>query len=169
MVARAPLRSLAARAPRRAAPPRRAVRLEVVRRASSEAASAQYRLATDLREIAAIWRQSCIIRARMLDRVMDASSATRRFSPCCFRTISEKPSPLLKLHGARRSRSRSRSKLPTQASRPRSPITTGSGRGPAKVLQGLREVWRAHLSPARQAGHFSHTRWSQDGAEARAD
>src|SRR5271157_3506475 len=35
-------------------------------------ASAQYGWRLDLREIAAIWRAGCIIRARMLDRVMEA-------------------------------------------------------------------------------------------------
>ncbi len=35
-------------------------------------AGAQYGWRLDLREIAAIWRAGCIIRARMLDRIMDA-------------------------------------------------------------------------------------------------
>ena len=40
------------------------------------AASEQYGWALNLGEIAAIWRGGCIIRARMLDRIMQAYAAT---------------------------------------------------------------------------------------------
>ena len=51
----------------------------------------------------------------------------------------------------------------------RSPITTGCrrARGPANLLQGLRDYFGAHTYRRLDKEGSFHTRWSQDGSEVK--
>ena len=132
-------------------------------------ASGQYGWRLDLREIAAIWRAGCIIRARMLDRIMDAyerepvlaslllaehfrdavagaEAAWRKVVALAIAAGVATPafsSTLAYFDGFRRAR------------------------GPANLLQGLRDYFGAHTYRRLDKDGVFHTRWSQDGAEVR--
>ena len=132
-------------------------------------ASGQYGWRLDLREIAAIWRAGCIIRARMLDRIMEAyerepvlaslllaehfrdavagaEAAWRRTVALAIAAGVATPafsSTLAYFDGFRRAR------------------------GPANLLQCLRDYFGAHTYRRLDKDGVFHTRWSQDGAEVR--
>ena len=130
-------------------------------------ASAQYGLNLNLGEIATIWRGGCIIRARFLDRIMEAyasdpllvnlllgdyfrdavvrcESAWRRVVALAVINGVASPafsSALAYYDGFRRAR------------------------GPANLLQGLRDYFGAHTYRRLDKPGSFHTRWSQDGSE----
>ena len=135
------------------------------------AASAQYGWRLNLSEIAAIWRAGCIIRARMLDRSMEAYVNEPALENLLL--AEHFRSAVVGAEGAWR-------KVVGLA------IASGVGtpafsstlvyydefrraRGPANLLQGLRDYFGAHLSPRLDRPGVYHTRWSQDGAEVRVD
>ena len=135
------------------------------------AASAQYGWRLDLGETAAIWRAGCIIRARLLDRIMEAyegepglaslllaehfrsaivgaESAWRKvigLAIACGVAMPAFSSALAYYDGFRRAR------------------------GPANLLQGLRDYFGAHTYRRLDKPGVFHTRWSQDGVEVRVD
>jgi 6-phosphogluconate dehydrogenase len=134
-------------------------------------ASAHYGWRLDLSKIAAIWRAGCIIRARMLDRIMEAyerepalaslllaehfkaaavgaESAWRKVVGLAIASGVATPafsSTLAYYDGFRRAR------------------------GPANLLQGLRDYFGAHTYRRLDKPGVFHTRWGQDGAEVRVD
>jgi 6-phosphogluconate dehydrogenase len=131
------------------------------------AASREYGWDLKLGEVATIWRGGCIIRARFLDRireaytkeatipnlilqdyfrtaVVDAEAAWRRVVVLAVENgvaIPAFSSSLSYYDGLRRAR------------------------GPANVLQGLRDYFGAHTYRRLDKVGSFHTRWSQDGNE----
>ncbi len=135
------------------------------------AASAHYGWRLELAEIAAIWRAGCIIRARMLDRIMEAYEREPRLE-----------SLLLDEHlraavvGAEGSwRKVVGLAIAGGVATPAFSSTLAyydgfrRARGPANLLQGLRDYFGAHTYRRLDAEGVFHTRWSQDGAEVRVD
>ena len=133
------------------------------------AAGAQYGWPLDLSEIAAIWRAGCIIRARMLDRVMEA-----------YEREPALPSLLLADHfrdAVAGAESAWRKVVALAiAGGVATPAFSSSlayfdgfrrARGPANLVQGLRDYFGAHTYRRLDKPGVSHTRWSQDGAEVR--
>ena len=95
------------------------------------------------------------------------TSATRSCKACCspstFATRSLRP----KARGARRSRLRSRAGVPTPAFSSTLAYYDGlrRARGPANLMQGLRDYFGAHTYRRLDKPGVFHTRWAQDGAE----
>jgi 6-phosphogluconate dehydrogenase len=135
------------------------------------AASERYGWDLDLGAMATIWRGGCIIRARFLDRiregyeehpdvanlllvpyfrdaVADAQDAWRRVVATAVELGVAVPafsSALAYYDGYRRAR------------------------GPASLIQGLRDLFGAHTYRRVDREGAFHTRWGQDGAEVRTD
>jgi 6-phosphogluconate dehydrogenase len=135
------------------------------------AASAHYGWRLDLTEIAAIWRAGCIIRARMLDRIMEAYEREPTLPSLLmaehFRTA------VLSAEGAWRKvvGLAIASGVATPAFSSTLAYYDGfrRARGPANLLQALRDYFGAHTYRRLDKPGVFHTRWSQDGAEVRVD
>jgi len=134
------------------------------------AASEEYGWALNLGEIAAIWRGGCIIRARMLDRIMQAYAA------------SPPPANLLLAEAFRNAVAAAEGDWRrvvglAVASGVATPAFSSTlayydglrrARGPANVLQGLRDYFGAHTYRRLDKPGVFHTRWGQDGEEVAA-
>ncbi|MBV8769318.1 MAG: NADP-dependent phosphogluconate dehydrogenase [Hyphomicrobiales bacterium] len=132
------------------------------------AASREYGWNLNLGEIATIWRGGCIIRARFLDRIVGA-----------YKNAAETiPSLLLDDYfgDAVREAEESWRRVVALAVEHGVPIPAFSSslsyydglrrsRGPANLLQGLRDYFGAHTYRRLDAEGSFHTRWSQDGKE----
>ena len=123
------------------------------------AASAQYGWRLNLAEIASIWRAGCIIRARMLDRIMEAYQARARpREPAPRRPFPRRcRGRRTRLAEGRRARGRERRRdarllIDARLLRrlPPRPRAGQPAAGPARLFR------RPYLSPPRQAGRLSH-------------
>ena len=135
------------------------------------AASKDYGWDLKLGEVATIWRGGCIIRARFLNRIRDAYKASDDIANLVledyFRDAVLKAEPawrktvmLAVEHGVA---------IPAFSSSLSYYDGLRRSRGPANLLQGLRDYFGAHTyRRLDEEGHF-HTRWSQDGSEQRTD
>jgi 6-phosphogluconate dehydrogenase len=135
------------------------------------AASEQYGWRLNLGEIAAIWRGGCIIRARMLDRIMQAYAAD------------PPPANLLLAEAFRNAVVAAESDWRrvvalAVASGVATPAFSSTlayydglrrARGSANLLQGLRDYFGAHTYRRLDKPGVFHTRWSQDGEEVAVD
>ena len=135
------------------------------------AASKDYGWELKLGDVATIWRGGCIIRARFLNRIRDAYKASDHIPNLVledyFRDAVLKAEPawrkvvmLAVEHGVA---------IPAFSSSLSYYDGLRRARGPANLLQGLRDYFGAHTyRRLDEDGHF-HTRWSQDGTEVRTD
>ena len=130
-------------------------------------ASKQYGWDLDLREIATIWRGGCIIRARFLDRIQEGYAAHRDAESLLlqpyFRDAVLKAEQawrdvvvLAVQHGVA---------VPAFASSLAYYDGLRRSRGPANLLQGLRDYFGAHTYRRTDRDGSFHIRWSQDGGE----
>ena len=135
------------------------------------AASAQYGWGLDLTGIAAIWRAGCIIRARMLDRIM--ASYEREPTLASLLLAEHFRGAVVGAEGAWRKvvGLAIASGVATPAFSSTLAYYDGfrRARGPANLLQGLRDYFGAHTYRRLDKPGVFHTRWSQDGAEVRVD
>ncbi|MDX7952993.1 NADP-dependent phosphogluconate dehydrogenase [Lichenihabitans sp. Uapishka_5] len=133
------------------------------------AASKQYGWDLKLGEIATIWRGGCIIRARFLDRIREAYGADAKVSNLIlqdyFRDAVLKAEPawrrtvaLAVQHGVA---------IPAFSSSLSYYDGLRRARGPANLLQGLRDYFGAHSYRRVDGDGAFHTRWSQDGSEVK--
>ncbi len=131
------------------------------------AASDQFGWNLNLGEIASIWRGGCIIRARFLKRIRDAYDAGERIENLvmqgAFRDALVTAEPAWRrvvALGVEQG-------VPTPAFS--SSIAYFDGlrrdRGPANLLQGLRDYFGAHTYRRLDKPGSFHTRWAQDGEE----
>ena len=131
------------------------------------AAGKQYGWSLDLREIAAIWRAGCIIRARMLDRIMEAYERDPALANLLLADHFREA--VSGAEGAWREvlALAIRSGVPTPAFSSSLAYFDGfrRARGPANLLQGLRDYFGAHTYRRTDKPGVFHTRWSQDGKE----
>jgi 6-phosphogluconate dehydrogenase len=134
------------------------------------AASEQYGWGLDLGEIAAIWRGGCIIRARMLDRIMQAYAAPPppanlllagdfRDAVVAAESDWRRVVALAVERGVATPAFSSTLAYYDGLRRPR---------GPANLLQGLRDYFGAHTYRRIDKPGVFHTRWGQDGEEVAA-
>ena len=134
------------------------------------AASKDYGWALKLGEVATIWRGGCIIRARFLDRIREAYDADPALSNLVlqdyFRNAVLKAEPawrrvvsLAVRHGVA---------IPAFSSSLSYYDGLRRARGPANLLQGLRDYFGAHTYRRLDAEGSFHTRWGQDGQEVEA-
>jgi len=133
------------------------------------AAGPQYGWRLDLRQIASIWRAGCIIRARMLDRIMEAYE--RDPSLANLMLADHFRDAVAGAEGAWRKvvSLAVQSGVPTPAFSSTLAYYDGfrRARGPANLLQGLRDYFGAHTYRRLDKPGVFHTRWSEDGAEER--
>jgi len=132
------------------------------------AASREYGWNLNLGEIATIWRGGCIIRARFLDRIVEAYKNAAETIPSLLlddyfgdavREAEESWRHVVALaveHGV---------PIPAFSSSLSYYDGLRRSRGPANLLQGLRDYFGAHTYRRLDAEGSFHTRWSQDGKE----
>ena len=130
-------------------------------------ASQEYGWDLRLGEIAKIWRGGCIIRARFLNRITDAYKADGAIPNLVLQDYFREA--VLKAEDSWR-------RVVTLAVEHGVPIPAFSSslsyydglrrsRGPANLLQGLRDYFGAHTYRRLDAEGSFHTRWGQDGKE----
>jgi 6-phosphogluconate dehydrogenase len=135
------------------------------------AASKSYEWNLDLGAAATIWRGGCIIRARFLDRIREAYDA----DPEMVNLMTEPyfRDALADAQNAwRRVIVRATEEgiaVPAFASSLAYYDGYRRERGPASLIQGLRDYFGAHTYRRVDADGSYHVRWSQDGTEVRTD
>jgi 6-phosphogluconate dehydrogenase len=135
------------------------------------AGSKEFGWELDLGALATIWRGGCIIRARFLDRIKDAYAE----SP-------DLPNLMLApfFRDALASSQRAWRSVVKQAIDQGVPIPAFASslayydgyrraRGPANLIQGLRDYFGSHGYHRTDREGAFHTRWAQDGTEVRVD
>src|SRR5438132_5609890 len=135
------------------------------------AGSSEYGWNLDLGALATIWRGGCIIRAKFLDRIKDA-----------YEESSDLPSLMLApffrdalAHAQPRRRRVVKTAvdqgipIPAFASSLAYYDGYRRARGPANLIQGLRDYFGAHTYHRVDREGAFHTRWAQDGEEIRTD
>ena len=134
------------------------------------AASKDYGWDLKLGEVATIWRGGCIIRARFLNRIREAYDAQASIPNLIledyFRDAVLKAEPAWRKvvgiaveHGVA---------IPAFSSSLSYYDGLRRSRGPANLLQGLRDYFGAHTYRRLDAEGSFHTRWGQDGTEVEA-
>ena len=121
----------------------------------------------DLGSLATIWRGGCIIRAQFLDRIREAYAERPDLDNLMlapyFREALAKAQP----HWRRVARTAVEFGVPA-------PVLLASiayydgyrrARGPANLIQGMRDYFGAHTYRRLDRAGAFHTRWAQDGAE----
>ena len=135
------------------------------------AGSKEYRWDLDLGALATIWRGGCIIRAKFLDRIKDAYEKDRHLD-----SLMLAPFFTQALAGAQTAWRRvvktavdQGIAIPTFASSLAYYDGYRRARGPANLIQGLRDYFGSHTYHRVDREGAYHTRWAQDGDEVRAD
>jgi 6-phosphogluconate dehydrogenase len=133
------------------------------------AAALEYKWDLQLGTIATIWRGGCIIRARFLNRIKEAYDADPRLKNLLLAPYFS--SAVVNAQGAWR-------RVVIQAVDAGVPVPAFSSalayydgyrreRGPANLIQGLRDYFGAHTYRRTDAFGSFHTRWAQDGAQVK--
>ena len=138
--------------------------------AQLSAAGREYGWDLDLGSLATIWRGGCIIRARFLDRIKAAYDAQPGLANLMldpyFRDALAAGQPAWR----RVVRMAVDSGIPAPAFTSALAYYDGyrRSRGPANLLQGLRDYFGAHTYQRTDREGSFHTRWAQDGTEVQA-
>jgi len=133
------------------------------------AASDEYGWGLRLGEVARIWRGGCIIRARFLDRITEAYEAEGKIANLILQTyfrdaVARAAPAWRRVVGLAVQRGVA---IPAFASSLSYYDGLRRARGPANLLQGLRDYFGAHTYRRLDKEGSFHTRWSQDGKEVR--
>jgi 6-phosphogluconate dehydrogenase len=135
------------------------------------AASEEQDWNVDLGAMATLWRGGCIIRARFLDRIREAYDN----DPHTPNLLLVEPfkSQIADAQDAWRRVINTAVDLGVPVPAFTSSLAYYDGyrrsRGPANLIQGLRDLFGAHTYRRLDAEGSYHTRWAQDGAEVRTD
>jgi 6-phosphogluconate dehydrogenase len=135
------------------------------------AGSKQFGWDLDLGALATIWRGGCIIRAQFLDRIKDAYAESPDLANLMLAPF---------FRDALASGQRAWRSVVTQAVDQGVPIPAFASslayydgyrraRGPANLIQGLRDYFGSHTYRRTDREGAYHTRWAQDGTEVRTD
>ena len=134
-------------------------------------ASAQFGWDLKLGDMATIWRGGCIIRARFLDRIKEAYERDPKLPSLMlddyfFDAVRKAEGAWRRVVGLAIANG-----VPTPAFSSGLAYYDGlrRARGPANLLQGLRDYFGAHTYRRLDKEGRFHTRWSEDGAEERVD
>ena len=132
-------------------------------------ASAQFNWDLKLGDLATIWRGGCIIRARFLDRIKEAYDRDAKLANLLLDDYFRE--------GVMRVEDAWRRVLVLAASNgvPAPAFSSAlayydglrRARGPANLLQGLRDYFGAHTYRRLDKEGSFHTRWGQDGGEVK--
>ena len=135
------------------------------------AASRSYEWNLDMGSLATIWRGGCIIRARFLNRIRDAYAedadpVNLLMVPYFRDAVAEAQDSWRRVIGRAVD-------LGVAVPAFTSSLAYYDGyrreRGPASLIQGLRDYFGAHTYQRVDREGAFHTRWSQDGSEVRTD
>ena len=132
-------------------------------------ASAQFHWDLKLGDLATIWRGGCIIRARFLDRIKEAYDRNPKLANLLLDDYFRQG--VARTEGAwRRVLALAVANgVPTPAFSSALAYYDGlrRARGPANLLQGLRDYFGAHTYRRLDRQGSFHTRWGQDGSEVK--
>ena len=125
----------------------------------------------DLGSLATIWRGGCIIRAQFLDRIKEAYSESPdlpslMLAPFFKDALASAQAPWRRVIKQAVDRG-----VPIPAFSSSLSYYDGyrRARGPANLIQGLRDYFGAHTYHRVDREGAFHTRWAQDGKEVKAD
>jgi 6-phosphogluconate dehydrogenase len=139
--------------------------------AQMRAASAAHGWDLDLGAMATIWRGGCIIRAQFLNRIRDAYAEHGDIENLLM--VPYFTEAVANAQDAWRrvvvTATRQGVAIPAFASSLAYYDGYRRERGPANLIQGLRDFFGAHTYRRTDAEGSFHTRWGQDGAEVRTD
>jgi 6-phosphogluconate dehydrogenase len=134
------------------------------------AASQQYGWDLKLGDMATIWRGGCIIRARFLDHIREAYAATADLPSLVLQDYFREA--VLKAEPAWRRTVALAVEYGVAIPAFSSSLSYYDGlrraRGPANLIQGLRDYFGAHTYRRLDGEGVFHTRWSQDGSEVKS-
>jgi 6-phosphogluconate dehydrogenase len=125
----------------------------------------------DLGAMATIWRGGCIIRAQFLNRIRDAYAAHGDIEnllmvPYFTEAVANAQDAWRRVVVTATQQGVA---IPAFASSLSYYDAYRRERGPANLIQGLRDFFGAHTYRRTDAEGSFHTRWGQDGTEVRTD
>ncbi len=125
----------------------------------------------DLGALATIWRGGCIIRAQFLDRIREAYAQAPDLQNLMLDTFFQEALAGAQPAWRRVVKTAVDHGVPVPAFASSLAYYDGyrRERGPANLIQGLRDYFGAHTYRRTDREGSYHTRWGQDGAEVRTD
>jgi 6-phosphogluconate dehydrogenase len=135
------------------------------------AGSREYSWNLDLGSLATIWRGGCIIRAKFLDRIKEAYAKSPDLPNLMLAPFFQEALATAQPAWRRVVKVAVDQGIPIPAFASSLAYYDGyrRARGPASLIQGLRDYFGAHTYHRTDREGAYHTRWAQDGAEVRAD
>ncbi|MFI5283031.1 MAG: NADP-dependent phosphogluconate dehydrogenase [Candidatus Dormibacterales bacterium] len=125
----------------------------------------------DLGSLATIWRGGCIIRAQFLDRIKDAYAESSDLPNLMLAPFFREQLSAAQPAWRRVVKAAVDQGIPVPAFASSLSYFDGyrRARGPANLIQGLRDYFGAHTYHRTDREGSYHTRWAQDGEEVRTD
>jgi 6-phosphogluconate dehydrogenase len=135
------------------------------------AGSREFGWKLDMGALATIWRGGCIIRAQFLDRIKDAYARTPDLQNLMLDPFFQQALEVAQPAWRRVVKTAVDQGVPIPALASSLAYYDGyrRGRGPANLIQGLRDYFGAHTYHRTDREGAYHTRWAQDGTEVRTD
>jgi len=135
------------------------------------AGSREYAWNLDLGALATIWRGGCIIRAQFLNRIRDAYAEEPDLANLMLAPFFQQALASAQPAWRRVVKKAIDAGIPVPAFASSLAYYDGyrRGRGPANLIQGLRDYFGAHTYHRIDRAGAYHTRWAQDGSEVKVD
>jgi 6-phosphogluconate dehydrogenase len=135
------------------------------------AGSREYGWNLDLGALATIWRGGCIIRARFLDRIREAYANDAALESLMLAPFFQRALESAQPAWRRVVKRAIDAGVPVPAFASSLAYYDGyrSARGPANLIQGLRDYFGAHTYHRTDREGAYHTRWAQDGSEVKVE
>ena len=135
------------------------------------AGSREYRWNLDLGALATIWRGGCIIRAQFLDRIKEAYEESPDLPSLMLAPFFQRALADAQPAWRRVVKTAVDQGIPIPAFASSLAYYDGyrRSRGPANLIQGLRDYFGAHTYHRLDREGAYHTRWAQEGNEVRTD
>jgi len=135
------------------------------------AGSREYRWNLDLGSLATIWRGGCIIRARFLDRIREAYANDPGLESLLLAPFFQEALASAQPAWRRVVMKAIDAGVPVPAFASSLAYYDGyrRARGPANLIQGLRDYFGAHTYHRIDREGAYHTRWAQDGTEVKVE
>jgi 6-phosphogluconate dehydrogenase len=135
------------------------------------AGSHEYSWNLDLGGLATIWRGGCIIRAKFLGRIKDAYEQTPDLPNLLLAPFFQEALADAQPAWRRVVKTATEQGIPIPAFASSLAYYDGyrQARGPANLIQGLRDYFGSHTYHRVDRDGTYHTRWAQDGEEVRTD
>ncbi len=135
------------------------------------AGSKEYHWDLDLGALATIWRGGCIIRAKFLDRIKEAYERSPELPSLMLAPFFQDALAAAQPAWRRVVKTAVEQGIPIPAFASSLAYYDGyrRARGPANLIQGLRDYFGSHTYHRVDREGVYHTRWAQDGKEVRTD